>query len=252
MNSQELITDIRSYCIKNASEANVARYSRYFKEGLYRGYGLTTLQMTEKAKELSRKPGLSIDILLEAAPGLIRSSQYEETAFLILLTGSLHKQYSRDVFNGITGWYSLGINNWAHSDGMSSYVLHHFPGKGLVGIPDFRAWLVAQNKYQRRSVPVTFIKLLKTHPNFGELFTFLEPLMTDPEREVHQGMGWFLREAWKKKPVETEAFLLKWKEVAPRLIIQYATEKLSAEGKQRFRRASRISGANTEHRTSNN
>lgn len=236
MNSQELITDIRSYCIKNANEANVAKYSRYFKEGLFQGYGLTTLQMTEKAKELSRKPGLSIGLLLEAAPNLIRSGQYEETAFVILLTGSQHKHYSRDVFDSITGWYSLGIRNWAHSDGMSSYVLHHFPGKGIIGIADFSTWLEAENKYQRRSVPVTFIKLLKTHEHFGELFTFLESLMTDTEREVHQGMGWFLREAWKKKPVETEAFLLKWKEVAPRLIIRYATEKMTAEAKQRFRR----------------
>jgi hypothetical protein len=246
MNSQELITDIRSYSVKNGNKANIAKYSRYFKEGLYQGYGLTTQQMTEKAKELSRKPGLSVGLLLEAAPDLIRSGQYEETAFLILLTGSQHKHFSRDTFDSITGWYSLGINNWAHSDGMSSYVLHHFPGKGIVGIPDFRTWLVAHNKYQRRSVPVTFIKLLKTHANFGELFTFLESLMTDPEREVHQGMGWFLREAWKKKSVETESFLLKWKEAAPRLIIQYATEKLTAEGKQRFRRSSRISGANTK------
>jgi hypothetical protein len=53
-------------------------------------------------------------------------------------------------------------------------------------------------------------------------------------------MGWFLREAWKKKPVETEAFLLKWKEVAPRLIIQYATEKMTAENKLRFKRNQRL------------
>jgi 3-methyladenine DNA glycosylase AlkD len=60
--------------------------------------------------------------------------------------------------------------------------------------------------------------------------------MTDPEREVHQGTGWFLREAWKRKPEETEIFLLKWKDTAPRLIFQYATEKMTAEGKGRFRR----------------
>jgi hypothetical protein len=240
MDSKQLIEDIRSYCINNANQDNVAKYSRYFKEGLYQGYGLTTLQMYEKAKELSRKSGLSVGLLLEAAPDLIGSGQYEETALLILLTGSLHKQFSRDVFDSVTGWYSMGINNWAHSDGMSSYVLHHFLGKGIVGIRDFKAWLAAKNKFQRRSVPVVFIKLLKTYPDFGELFTFLESLMTDPEREVHQGMGWFLREAWKKKPVETESFLLIWKEAAPRLIIQYATEKMTAENKLRFKRNQRL------------
>lgn len=65
---------------------------------------------------------------------------------------------------------------------------------------------------------------------------FVEKLMADPEREVHQGMGWFLREAWKISPAEVEAFLEKYKETAPRLIIQYACEKMTAENKLRFRR----------------
>ena len=36
----------------------------------------------------------------------------------------------------------------------------------------------------------------------------------DPEREVHQGVGWFLREAWKIEPLPVEEFLLKYKETA--------------------------------------
>ena len=51
--------------------------------------------------------------------------------------------------------------------------------------------------------------------------------MLDAEREVHQFLGWFLRDAWNIRPSETEAFLLKWKETAPRIIIQYATEKMT-------------------------
>jgi hypothetical protein len=53
---------------------------------------------------------------------------------------------------------------------------------------------------------------------------------------VHQGLGWFLREAWKLKRKETEAFLLKWKDNAARLIFQYATEKMTATEKKRFKR----------------
>jgi 3-methyladenine DNA glycosylase AlkD len=72
--------------------------------------------------------------------------------------------------------------------------------------------------------------------DFTPVFAFIEPLMTDDEREVHQGVGWFLREAWKLKRNETENFLLEWKDTAPRLIIQYATEKMSTEEKQRFKK----------------
>lgn len=60
--------------------------------------------------------------------------------------------------------------------------------------------------------------------------------MLDAERVVHQGLGWFLREAWKIKKEETESFLLKWKNQAPRLIYQYATEKMSTEEKNVLRK----------------
>jgi 3-methyladenine DNA glycosylase AlkD len=86
-------------------------------------------------------------------------------------------------------------------------------------------------------VPVTLIKLLKDRESFKDLFGFVEVLMNDPDREVHQGVGWFLREAWKRKPLETEAFLMKWKEVSPRLIFQYATEKMTSEEKLKFKRS---------------
>jgi hypothetical protein len=36
---------------------------------------------------------------------------------------------------------------------------------------------------------------------------------------------------------DTELFLLKYKDSAPRLIFQYACEKMTAEEKQRFKRA---------------
>ncbi|NJK86472.1 MAG: DNA alkylation repair protein [Bacteroidales bacterium] len=107
----------------------------------------------------------------------------------------------------------------------------------LIAIQNFTSWLNSQNSFQRRTVPVTFIKYIKKNkPDFKEVFHFLQPLMTDPDREVQQGIGWFLREAWKINASSTENFLLEWKNTAPRLIFQYACEKMSTENKQRFKR----------------
>jgi len=63
---------------------------------------------------------------------------------------------------------------------------------------DFKPWLTSEYKFQRRCVPVSLIKSLKTTDDYNSIFEFLKPLMLDTVREVHQGMGWFLREAWKK------------------------------------------------------
>ena len=75
--------------------------------------------------------------------------------------------------------------------------------------------------------------------NVEPLLGFVNALMMDKERFVHQGLGWFLREAWKIHPQPVEEFLLKWKDSAPRKIFQYATEKMSKEQKVRFRAARR-------------
>ena len=80
------------------------------------------------------------------------------------------------------------------------------------------------------------LELLKSTKDYASFFNFIEPLMMDSERVVHQGLGWFLREAWKLRKKQTESFLLKWKNDAARVIFQYATEKMTPEQKKRFRK----------------
>jgi 3-methyladenine DNA glycosylase AlkD len=235
INTDEITGIIRDYCRQHASEANVVRYSRYFKSG-YDAYGLSQPQMEAGAKEMLKLPGINLDLVLEAAPELMKSGKYEETGLMLLLVRGLHKHYTRETFHRIAGWYQIGIRNWAHADTLGMTILPVFLKKEIIFPDDFRDWLTAGFKFQRRCVPVSFIKLLKTHPEYPALFSFTECLMEDPDREVHQGMGWFLREAWKKNAPVTETFLLKWKNSAPRLIIQYATEKMTAEEKKRFKK----------------
>ena len=87
------------------------------------------------------------------------------------------------------------------------------------------------HKYMRRAVPVMLIKALESRKDLKPFFRVIEPLMHDEERVVQQGTGWFLREAWKRNPKPVEAFLLKHKETAARLIYQYATEKMTPRRK---------------------
>jgi 3-methyladenine DNA glycosylase AlkD len=235
MNARQLTGTIRAYCLENASEANVIKYSYYFKSG-YDAYGLSQPTINAGAREMLKLPGINLQIVLEAAPGLMKSGKYEETGLTLLLVRGLHKQYTRDTFNTIAGWYEIGIGNWAHADTLGMAILPLFLKKDIIAMDDFGNWLKSAYKFMRRSVPVTMIKSLKTHTDYPAIFRFLEPLMEDPEREVHQGMGWFLREAWKKDAPVTETFLLKWKNTAPRLIIQYATEKMTPEQKLNYKR----------------
>ena len=237
MTPQELCNDLTGYCKLNANPELVKKYSRYFKEGVYDAWGLSQALMDAKKAELKKSEEITVDLVFETAPLLMKSGKYEETSFALILITIVKDNLIRSDFTRLESWFETGIANWAHADYFGMFFLPEIMKQGLVEKNDFSGWITSPYKFQRRSVPVTFIKLLKTGIPFRELFSFLEPLMSDPEREVHQGMGWFLREAWKIKQEETEAFLLKWKNTAPRLIFQYACEKMKPEMKLRFRKA---------------
>ncbi|MFH1120535.1 MAG: DNA alkylation repair protein [Bacteroidota bacterium] len=237
MTPQELCNDLIGYCKVNANPELVKKYSRYFKEGVYDAWGLSQSLMDAKKTDLKKSGEITIDMVFETAPLLMKSGKYEETSFALALLGSLVEKSDHSTFDRLEAWFSIGIANWAHADYLGMFLLPEYLKKGIITKEDFSGWIVSSFKFQRRCVPVAFIKLLKTGVSFQELFSFLEPLMRDPQREVHQGMGWFLREAWKIKPEETEAYLLKWRDTAPRLIFQYACEKMKPEEKLRFRKA---------------
>lgn len=235
MNPRQLEQSIRSFCIEHENDAIKQKYARYFKEA-YNPYGLTQELLEQKVEHLIKIDKIDLETLLQAAPNLIKTGMYEETSFCIFLAKKLKKQFTPDALRRIELWFDEGIQNWAHCDGLCGEVLWLFIDMGIVPIGYFEAWRQSPFRFKRRAVPVTLIKPMKRAMQFAPFFKIIEPLMADEERVVHQGVGWFLREAWKKQPEVTEAFLMKWKETAPRLIVQYATEKMTPDQKLAFRR----------------
>lgn len=235
MKAKELYEEIRGYCQANANEAIVKKYSRYFKEG-YDAYGLSREQLEDKVNLILSDKNVNMKLVLSTSRHLIRSGKYEETSFAIRLLEGFSEQFKAETFTEIGKWFEIGIINWGHTDGICGVLIAQFFERNIISLEALSDWRAATNKYQRRAVPVAMITLLKLSTDYAPLFAFIEPLMLDSERFVQQGLGWFLREAWKLKRKETEAFLLKWKNEAPRLIYQYATEKMTAEEKKRFKK----------------
>ena len=238
MTPQELFYEIRTYCQANASEAIVKKYARYFKEG-YDAYGLTKEILEEKVDEIIKREDVGLDLVYQTGPLLLRTGKYEETSFAILLLYAFSKQFDKNTFLEIGKWFEIGINNWGHTDAICGYFFREFFKRKIISLNDLSSWKEASNKYQRRAVPVAMIEILRAKWDFNGLLAFIDPMMLDPERVVHQGLGWFLREAWKKHPEPVESFLLKWKNSAARLIFQYATEKMSKDERLKFKKETR-------------
>jgi 3-methyladenine DNA glycosylase AlkD len=238
MDALSLRNEIVNFCQSNADEAIVKKYARFFKDGKdgYDAWGVASGLILDKVKQLHANESVTIELLMETAPALLRSGKYEETFFLLLLVGKKKKKLKAADFDEICKWYEYGIVNWAQCDTLCTEIIPWFFLEKLVPLSRLTEWQTSDYRFQRRSVPVSMIKLLKTTTDYTPFFNLLSPLMLDKERVVHQGLGWFLREAWKKQPVDTENFLLLWKDRSARLIFQYATEKMDKEAKLRFRK----------------
>lgn len=234
---QRLVSRIRGFCEANSDPKLIAKYGKYFREG-YDAYGVSgELKSEESGKILSEyRDYLGFSGFLDLGDTLMASGKYEEAFFAIGFVVSFKEEFSRNTLDRIGNWFDGKVVNWAVSDSLCGDVLSPLLAQSIVSLEDFDSWRTAANRFKRRAVPVTMLILLKSEFECGRLLEFIRPMMTDDERVVHQGLGWFLRELWKKSPAETERFLLQWKDTAARLIFQYATEKMTAEQKGRFRR----------------
>jgi 3-methyladenine DNA glycosylase AlkD len=138
----------------------------------------------------------------------------------------------------MAAWLENGICNWAMVDSFSMDVCAPFLLKKVVGLDALAAWRRSPSKWMRRAAAVTLIRPGKNGLPAAEILEFIRPIMLDEEKVVRQGLGWLLRELWKIDRAPVEDFLLEYKDTCGRLIIQYATEKMTAEEKARFKRTS--------------
>lgn len=235
MTSSEIILHIRNYCNKNADPALVIKYSRYFKEG-YDAYGLTLEKIQQEVDFILDNYKLIQQEIFPLGEELFSSGKYEEGSVAILSLMKFKKEFDKNTLKGVEIWFNGGVNNWAHSDVLSGDILSLLLMKNIIVYQDMGNWITSEYRFKRRAVPVSLIKPVKNGMKIPLLLSFIEPLMMDNERVVHQGVGWFLREAWKKDSTPVEEFLHKWKYSAARLIYQYATEKMTSEKKQEFKK----------------
>ncbi len=230
----DILKEVSDYCIENRNPALVEKYSRYFKEG-YDAFGLSEEKVHALRDNIATKYNLTCQEIICLGEQLLQPGKYEYGSVAILLLIMQSSAFEAGTLLGVKSWFDSGVNNWAHSDILCSRVTPVFLEKGIVGMDSFASWRKAESRWTRRAVPVTMLCLRKT-ANPQELLSFLNPMMDDGERVVHQGLGWFLRELWKIHPQPVEDFLLQHKNHCARLIIQYATEKMTPEQKLRFRK----------------
>jgi 3-methyladenine DNA glycosylase AlkD len=234
---KEIKQNIQKFLINNADKAVIEKYARYFKEG-YDPYGVAPEKLSAKINEWFKtcEEKLSTKQILNLCEELMKSGKYEEASIALAFIVRLRNHHNKSLFNTMGRWFEKYIKNWAHCDVACGDVLYSFIEDKIIEFDDLLKWADSSVRWKRRAVPVTMVKVVSKAGNVGQALQVSRKLILDSERVVHQGVGWLLRETWKKSPQKVEDFLYEWKDQAPRLIIQYATEKIDKEKRRKFRR----------------
>ena len=240
MTRAQRLAEIRAFCQANADAGQVARYARYFKEG-YDAFGVhpDVWEAQKDAWVAAWRASLGLEGFLDLGDRLVRTGKFEEGSLAIYFVLPFRDEFTPETFDRLGVWLDAGLHNWAHADTLCGALLAQFLEDRIVPMTRMAPWRSASSKWMRRAVPVACLGLLDQAGKVPALLRFIRPMMQDPERVVQQGLGWFLREAWKVGPAVVEPFLFEWKDSAPRLIYQYATEKMTPSRKSRFRRSKR-------------
>ena len=185
--TDDLVRNIRRFCRENGDPAMVKKYSRFFREG-YDAYGLDDKAYERCVELISRDTDISLQTVLNMARPLLESGKYEETIIAIRFLKFHIPAFQSETFKQLEKWFDYGIVNWAHADILSGDIFPLFLQKEIVALKAFEPWRKGHNKFKRRAAAVTLIKLQKGEKDFKRFFEFIEPLMMDEAREVHQGV----------------------------------------------------------------
>ncbi len=233
------IRAIRAELVRKANPRLARGAKRFFKEPI-KCYGVNAPTAKEIARQHRRelrsrlrartsegggKPH-ELPVLLEAAEKLFCSRVLEEGAAALELIRPYDRYFSEAEFRRFDRWVD-SLSNWAHTDGLSAWLLGPYFLRGNSHLPQLVRWTRSKNRWRRRAAAVALTPAARRGLALSAVLRVAARLMTDDDEMVQKGVGWLLKEASRKHPPEIVRFLLRWRGRTSKLTLRYACEKLS-------------------------
>jgi 3-methyladenine DNA glycosylase AlkD len=160
---------------------------------------------------------------------LWKSGMFEEGVIAIYLYRRLSKSCGAPEFRMFERWIDRYVHNWAHCDGVSSWLI----AASIANEPSLMdllpPWTRSSNRWKRRSAAVSFLQEAKYGRNTERILEIAESLLEDSDDMVQKGVGWLLKETYPQKPREVVSFLKARRSRPTRLLLRYAAEKMNPE-----------------------
>ena len=219
--------------LREAAEPDFAAGVRNFFREPVNPYGVrsSTLRRIERAvyRDIKRWPKADRDSLMVE---LWESGRLEEGVMVSHVYRRFSKDFGEPEFAMFEKWLSGYVHNWAHCDGLASWLLAGAIRNRPRLIERLAPWTRSRNRWKRRAAAVALLQEAKAGRSTESIFEICTLLRNDPDDMVQKGVGWILKEAYPKRPREVLAFLKGWRAPAPRLLLRIAAEKMPANHKR--------------------
>jgi 3-methyladenine DNA glycosylase AlkD len=231
----ELAASIRARLEALAQPAFAAGASNFFREPVdvlgVRSHDLQKV-VAEAYRTVKKWPAAERNRLCAL---LWEGGKMEEGVLVAHLYRRFAKQCAGPEFRLFERWMDRYVRNWAHCDGVSSWLLAACIANEPALMDSLPAWTRSKNRWKRRAAAVALLQEAKQGRSTGAIFAIAAMLRGDPDDMVQKGVGWLLKETYPRRPREVVRLLTSWSG-APRLMLRYACEKMTPADRARVLR----------------
>lgn len=190
-------------------------------------------KVAAKYRKLLKEDGWSYDDVLELCESLLRKDTFEEKTVAFAFVEARHREFRRKDFRRFESWLKKYVDNWAHTD----HIAPHIIGPLISMYPDLQPnvyrWTRSKNRWLRRAACVSYVIHGRRGRFKDQIFDTADALLDDKDDLVQKGVGWLLKETSKADERAVVAYLMKNRSRTSRLVLRYATEKVSRSDRER-------------------
>ena len=234
-----IINEIKNHLKDNAPPLTKEQKSRMYKiinsdNPNFVGYGNKHSDIEKFVREIHNKFNLAYDGASKIFKSLIKSHIHDEKVAGIFLLNRFKKDFNEKTVDMFYEVIPKNFDSWAITDttmirGIGPYLAKS--GNEKLAEKTIGIWSNSENIWVRRAALVILLKIIMVKKDFNSdyVFKLIEKRRKDPEDYIHKGIGWLLKTCSNYKPEIIFNYLMKNRERLSRLILRYASEKLSKE-----------------------
>lgn len=147
------------------------------------------------------------------------------------------KQYDPDTFIRFQSWLEKYVRGWGDCDDFCTHAFGELICQNTSLVKEIIPWTQREEFWMRRAAAVILIPSIQKD-KFKDTMPLqvADLLLTDKHDLVQKGCGWMLKTLSMKEPEAVRNYLIKNKDLMPRVTFRYALEKMDSETKQALMR----------------